>query len=221
MSSYAITGAARGLGLEWVTQLANRPSTTVFAIVRNTSTAKDLTAFAADHPNVHIIQADVSKPAEVIKAAEVVSRITGGTLDVLIHNAALIDAATAGLTPSAFSLEEPESVKKLFENDFGVSLYGTIWVTNAFLPLIEQGEQKKIVYASSGMADLPSIKVTGISYAVAYSVGKAAMNILAAKYAAELQDRGIKVLALSPGWVDTAPKNQGPRKCSLGPPGTA
>ncbi|KAI2745596.1 hypothetical protein DTO013E5_1708 [Penicillium roqueforti] len=53
------------------------------------------------------------------------------------------------------------------------------------------------------MADLDLIIKSGVSYAVAYSVSKAGMNVQVAKYAAELAPKGIKVLALSPGWVDT------------------
>jgi NAD(P)-dependent dehydrogenase (short-subunit alcohol dehydrogenase family) len=53
------------------------------------------------------------------------------------------------------------------------------------------------------MADLDLIKASGLSYAVAYSVSKAGMNVQVAKYATELAPKGIKVLALSPGWVDT------------------
>ncbi|KIW99721.1 uncharacterized protein Z518_11134 [Rhinocladiella mackenziei CBS 650.93] len=71
---------------------------------------------------------------------------------------------------------------------------------NAILPLIEQGEEWKIVHISSTKVDIDLIKKTGLPSSVAYAVGKASMNVVIAKYAAELAPKGIKSLALSPGW---------------------
>jgi len=53
------------------------------------------------------------------------------------------------------------------------------------------------------MADTDLVLKAGVSYAVPYSASKAALNLVVAKYAAELGPKGVKVLALSPGWVDT------------------
>jgi NAD(P)-dependent dehydrogenase (short-subunit alcohol dehydrogenase family) len=204
MSSYAITGASRGLGFEFISQLSSNPSNTVFALVRSPSTATKLQELAASHPNVHIIQCDVGIPSEVLAAAAATSKITSGTLDVLVHNAAdTSDMAALSISPTGLSPNDPAAVHKMFEAAMETAVYGALWVTNAFLPLIEKGTQKKIVHITSGMADIDLVRTTEISYAVPYAVAKAGMNILAAKYAVELKSKGIKVLALSPGWVDT------------------
>lgn len=201
MSSYAITGASRGIGREFIRQLAANPSNTVFAIVRDPSGAA-LADLVAKHTNVHAIKADVTDPASLLAAAHAVSAVTGGTLDVLIHNAIASDMATMSYSPSQFPLDVV-ATHAMFDGVLGTAVYGGLWVTNAFLPLIEKGSQKKIVHISSGMGDVGLVRQSGISYAVAYAVAKAGMNMLVAKYAAELKPKGIHVLALSPGWVDT------------------
>lgn len=94
-------------------------------------------------------------------------------------------------------------IEGVFEMALLSSLYASAWTTNAFLPLIERGEEKKIVHISSVMADNDFISQTGIEHSLPYSVGKASMNVLAAKYAADVAPMGIKTLAISPGWVDT------------------
>lgn len=201
MSSYAITGASKGIGLEFVRQLAANTSNTVLAIVRNPKSS-DISELASKYPNVHVVNGDVTDPKSILEAASTASTITGGKLDVLIHNSNAIDPATMALSPSQF-LFDAEAVRAAFEPSLVTAIYGGLWATNAFLPLIEKGSQKKIVHISTAMADTDFINKTGISYGVAYSVAKAGMNVQVAKYAAELAPKGIKVLALSPGWVDT------------------
>jgi NAD(P)-dependent dehydrogenase (short-subunit alcohol dehydrogenase family) len=211
MSSYAITGAARGLGFEFIVQLSSKPSNTVFALVRSVSTATKLQALAKERNNIHIVQCDVTKSGEVIAAAEKIASLSGGSLDVLVHNAVAVDMSVVALPPSAFTANKAEMTVSAIDQALGTGVYGTLWITNALIPLIEKSQQKKIVHITSGMVDLDLIKSTGISYAVPYAIAKASMNILVAKYAAELKDKGIKVLALSPGWVNTADMT-GPRK---------
>ncbi|PWY92313.1 NAD(P)-binding protein, partial [Aspergillus heteromorphus CBS 117.55] len=202
MSSYAITGASKGLGLEFTRQLATaNPSNTVLAIVRNPN-SRDISSLASNHPNVHVIKGDVTDPKSILEAASAAATITGGKLDVLIHNSNAVDMATMASNPTQLPFDA-EAMHATFEPALSTAIYGGIWTTNAFLPLIEKGVQKKIVHISSGMADLDFIRKAGSSDAVPYSIAKAGINIQVAKYAAELAPKGIKVLALSPGWVDT------------------
>lgn len=201
MPSYAITGASKGIGREYVRQLSANSSTTVVAIVRdpNATGIKDLYPRNA---NVHFVRGNVTDPESMLSAATETAKITGGGLDVLIHNANAVDPATFSYTPSQIPLDV-KATEEFFDAPFRTAIYGGLWATNAFLPLIERGVEKKIVHISTGMADLELIKTTGIDYAVSYAVAKAGMNVQVAKYAAELAPKGIKVLALSPGWVDT------------------
>lgn len=202
MPSYAITGASRGIGREYVRQLSQNPANTVLAIVRNPDTSKELKALAQNKGNVYILKANVADPLSILDAATQASGITGGTLDVLIHNAIANTDAGVALTPSQVPLDA-QATEELFKPPIWTAVYGGLWVTNAFLPLIEAGDEKKIVHISSGMADMDVTLKTGLDSGVAYAVAKAGTNIQVAKYAVELAPKGIKVLALSPGWVDT------------------
>ncbi|PIL30292.1 hypothetical protein GSI_07473 [Ganoderma sinense ZZ0214-1] len=87
MPSYTVVGASRGIGLEYVSQLASRSDAMVFAIVRNPEGSTHLKDVAMSSKNIHIIPGDVG-------AAKQVSEITGGKLDYLIHNAASTNVNT-------------------------------------------------------------------------------------------------------------------------------
>ncbi|CRG83785.1 hypothetical protein PISL3812_01141 [Talaromyces islandicus] len=201
MSSYAITGASKGIGREFVRQLAANTANTVLAVVRDPE-SPGISELASKYANVHLIKGDATDPKSLLEAASTAAAITGGTLDVLIHNSNAVDMASAGLSPSQLPFDA-EALRAIYDKPLSTAVYGGIWTTNAFLPLIEKGTQKKIVHISSAMADSQLIKTSGISYAVPYAAAKAGMNVQVAKYAAELAPKGIKVLALSPGWVDT------------------
>jgi NAD(P)-dependent dehydrogenase (short-subunit alcohol dehydrogenase family) len=203
MPSYAITGASRGLGRELVRQLSADPKNTVFALVRSPAKATALTELAGQRSKqVHVLTADVTDPPSLAAAAQAVGTVTGGALDVLIHNAFDRDPAAARLTPSKLPLER-DAVDKLFGTSWATDVYGTLCVTNTFLPLVEKGEQKKVIHISSAMADLDLIKTACLPASVPPAVSKAGMNVLTAKYAAEFASKGVKFLALSPGWVNT------------------
>jgi len=204
MPSYAVTGTSRGLGLEFVKQLSQDPSNTVFAIVRNPDSAANLKQLAAQRSsnNIHIVKADITDPQSLVAAAAEISKATDGALDVLINNAVSVNAAAAALSPSQIPLDVA-GTREFFKASIDSALYGAVWTTNAFLPLIEKGTLKKIIHISTGMADAKTTKLTGIPGLVDYSAAKGAMNVLVGKYAAELEPKGIKVVAISPGWVDT------------------
>ncbi|KZP04396.1 hypothetical protein FIBSPDRAFT_941025 [Athelia psychrophila] len=117
MSSYAITGAARGLGVdlwlqfEFVRQLSLKPENTVFALVRSLSTSQKLAAL--DAKNIHILQADITDVAALKIAAATMHKITGGSLDYLINNAAFIEATRNNNNLDGY----PEGQEALLEKD--------------------------------------------------------------------------------------------------------
>ena len=78
-----------------------------------------------------------------------------------------------------------------------------MYTINAFLPIIRNSTEKKIIFISTGAADLDFILKAEMPSQVGYSVSKAGMDIVMAKYAIELASEGVLTLSLSPGWVAT------------------
>ena len=62
-----------------------------------------------------------------------------------------------------------------------------------------------IVVISSGHADMDFALKAKSADAIPYAISKAAVNVIVTKFAIELEDEGIVVLAISPGVVNTAP----------------
>ncbi|KAF7360633.1 NAD(P)-binding protein [Mycena venus] len=199
MASYVVTGAARGIGLEFVTQLNANWSNSVFAVVRNKATANQLQNLPCK--NITIIEADITNSNALASAANEVSKITGGKLDYLINNAAVLNPPRLGLT----EFPTPDALEKDLIQHFTVNTIGTIHCINAFLPLLRNGSTKKVVAISSGAADPKATLRTGRSGAAAYAISKAALNMAVAKFVAQFKTEGFVFLALSPGMVNTAP----------------
>ncbi|KAJ7837283.1 hypothetical protein B0H13DRAFT_2422012 [Mycena leptocephala] len=196
MSSYVITGAARGIGLEFVSQLSADSSNTIFALVRNKSTAAALSSLSGN--NITILEAELTDVESVLSAANAVSEATGGRLDYLINNAGIHDQSKTTLDTLCDALDQD-----LLEN-FRVNTLGTIHTTNAFLPFLRARTTKKVITLSTGAADLAFVTGTSSSRQVGYAISKAALNMAVAKFAAALKQEGFVFLALSPGLVDTA-----------------
>ncbi|KAJ7648355.1 hypothetical protein DFH06DRAFT_1423981 [Mycena polygramma] len=187
MSSYVITGAARGLDR----------SKTIFAIVRNKLTATALNNLP--HQNITVLEADITDKEAITAAASAVAAATGGKLDYLINNAATHDRSKSTLDtfPTKDALDQD-----LLEK-FRVNTLGTIHTTNVFLPLLRGGTAKKVVTLSTPAADPAFAIATGSSGQIGYSISKAALNMAIAKFAATFKPEGFVFLSISPGLVDT------------------
>lgn len=75
-------------------------------------------------------------------------------------------------------------------------------ILRAFLPLVRQGQKKKVVFISTGCASIENA-VYMPELSNAYSVAKAALNMLARKWGTTLKTEGITTVVIHPGWVDT------------------
>ncbi|RPD54465.1 NAD-P-binding protein [Lentinus tigrinus ALCF2SS1-7] len=201
MTSYAIIGASRGIGLEYVRQLAAKPGSTVFAVVRNAAKSIHLQAATKTLKNVHVLEADVVDYPSLQKAAKEIGEVTGGKLDCLIHNAARMDAEyiTKGFDHYA-SMDELDAD---FITSYKINALGVIHSISAFLPLLRAGPTKKIVVVSTAGADPKFVRAAGIADMTAYGMTKAAALIATTKWAIKLQNEGFIVVSVSPGLVDT------------------
>lgn len=77
------------------------PKNQVFAIIRSRATAGPLEELAEKRKNIHIVVTDISNPRKLDQAAAEVSKVTAGSLDVLILNAGSTTGETGLLSPTA------------------------------------------------------------------------------------------------------------------------
>ncbi len=97
--SVLITGASRGLGLEFVKQILSQPSQPqfLFATCRDPMRADELQALAGKNSNLKIIQMDVTKDKEIESAFEQTTQILENRgLNLLINNAAIHSKTDTG-----------------------------------------------------------------------------------------------------------------------------
>lgn len=140
MSSYLITGASRGIGLELTKQLLELPSSEISKIIALTRSApsdglKDLLHTHSDRLS-HVIAA-VDDNASVKRAADEVKGILGGNgLDVLVNNAGIPSYTPDGIV---------NMTDDGFMNVLNVNVIGVHRVTAALMPLLELGKQKKVI----------------------------------------------------------------------------
>ncbi|KIM99280.1 hypothetical protein OIDMADRAFT_201908 [Oidiodendron maius Zn] len=201
MPSYVVTGASRGIGYEFIRKLAKDQSNTVIGLVRNKAATKE--RLARDSiKNVTIIEADITDFAAQQKAAAETATLTGGSLDYLINNAALLFTASDTMDISEFENDLPFLENELM-NAFTVNVVGVAKTITAFLPLIKKSTIKKVITLSTGMADLDLNNEYSLTLSPAYTTSKSALNLLIGKYNAAYGAQGILFLSITPGLVDT------------------
>ncbi|KAL4249679.1 NAD(P)-binding domain superfamily protein [Abortiporus biennis] len=216
MPSYVVTGSNRGIGLAFIRQLSEDPKNIVFALARDPDNSQELQELHKSRKNVHLLQGDITDVKALKAAATKVGSVTGGKLDYLVNNAALVDFNRQELSPDGYTEGQEELLEDDYLKSFKVNVIGVIHTTNTFLPLLLKTSETtvaKIISLSTGLAD-PELTVIGkLTDLSPYSVSKAALNMVVAKYAAAHKDNSnIVFLALSPGLVNTALKPPTPEE---------
>ncbi|TCD63794.1 hypothetical protein EIP91_004945 [Steccherinum ochraceum] len=208
MPSYVVTGANRGIGFEFVRQLSSQSENTVFAVVRNPSASKDLYDLQKSRENIHVVEADLTNPTSWKTAADAVAKVTGGTLDTLINNAAYMTPPVPAI--DSYGEGQESKLASDFVDSFQINVVETIHATNAFLPLILAASKKstsptpKVVTLSSGVADIKFFSKTGLAFIGPYTVAKAAQAAVTAQYASTHYQDNVIFFTISPGFVNTA-----------------
>lgn len=101
---------------------------------------------------------------------------------------------------------------------FQTNVLGVVYTTNAFLPLLRAAAAThtvKVLNISSAMGETHFALNCELGTAAPYSVSKAALNMVVAKYAARFKHENIVFVGLSPGLVNTAVR---PRKSKFSLP---
>ena len=188
MSSILITGANRGLGLEFAKQyLAD--GWQVIAACRNPGAAQALRGLEDNSGgSLTVIAMDVADAASVQRAA---ADVQLPSIDILINSAGIFGGGRQTL--GSLDYRDWSAVLE-------VNLLGPARVCEAFLERIARSERRLIVTITSGMGSL-SDNTSGGS--VLYRTSKAAVNMLMRTAAIDLKAQGITCVVLNPGWVKT------------------
>jgi NAD(P)-dependent dehydrogenase (short-subunit alcohol dehydrogenase family) len=181
---FVVTGANRGIGLEFVKQLTGRGED-VDATAREPEEAPELQALARPGVRLRIHRLDVADDSSVAAFAE---QLPSGSIDVLINNAG-VSGVKGG------ELIDPGDILRVFN----VNAVGTLRVVRALLPHLREGKGKKIADITSQLGSIA--EASGGRYA--YRLSKAALNMATRLLAEDLRSEGFRTVALHPGWVQT------------------
>lgn len=175
-----ITGANRGLGLEFARQYA-ADGWTVIGTARSPDRADDLKAL-----DVQVLQLDVTDQASI---DALVATLDGRAIDMLINN--------AGIFPRVGKIDEVDA------GDYSLTLMvntlGPVLVTQALMPNLRASEMKRIVNITSRLG---SIELNSGNF-YGYRESKAALNMFTKTLGTELGPEGFICLTIHPGWVRT------------------
>lgn len=202
MATYVITGVSRGLGWEFLNQISSDSNNTVVGIVRNKQqTNKRIEEELSGRSNITILEADLTNPDSIKKAAESSIAATGGKVDYLIANAGFVpqDRMFDGLDVRG---EKPAELEEELSKLIQTNVTGNIYLFNSFMPQVLKGKVKKVVTISSGMGDAEFVKDYDVSESPLYSISKAAVNMVTAKFSALYKKDGVLFLSICPGMVE-------------------
>jgi NAD(P)-dependent dehydrogenase (short-subunit alcohol dehydrogenase family) len=188
MPTVLVTGANRGLGLEFARQYAAE-GWQVLAACREPDAATDLQGLAAaSGGQIRVLEINVADTASVRAAARA---LAGEPIDLLLNNAGVGGPPGQQLG----NLDYAAWARVLDTNTLG-----PMRVVEAFLENVAKGRRKQIVTITSAMGSIED-NASGGRYA--YRSSKAAVNMVMKSLSIDLAPRGITCILVHPGWVRT------------------
>ena len=195
-----VTGANRGIGLEFVRQLLARGDQVV-ATCRHPGKAAALNSLAGEHPGrLHVLPLDVADAKSRAALVHDLPLVLGGhpheepehgtpgRIDLLVNNAGVLHSG------ERFGHVE----QAMLEDSLRTNAVGPFLLAQALAPLLADGA--RIANISSQLGSIANTTRFGTP---SYDISKAAQNMASVLLARALAERGIAVLALHPGWVQT------------------
>ena len=179
-----VTGASRGLGIEFARSWLARGAH-VIATARNLSTAEELQGLAKENPGqLRLLQLDVKEERSIEALADALGNTS---IDLLINNAGVLHVETITNMDFVRILEQ-----------FQVNALGTLQVTHSLLGNLASGS--RVVNITSRMGSLDD-NTSGGYYG--YRMSYAAQNMATRSLAVDCKSRGVTVVAMHPGMVQT------------------
>lgn len=203
MPVHVIVGASRGLGYGILKYFAQDPANTVIGIVRNPGPTQAQLEKDGLSDKTTLLTGDLTNYASLVACAEKISQLANGAIDYLWNNGAYLNEKTSEVFFTEWNDSNYSDFLAELRHGYETNVIGVINSINAFLPLVLKSSIKKVITISSGHGDVNLIRDFGVWEAPAYSVEKAALNAVVAKYDARYRGDGVLFLSLSPGVVDT------------------
>ncbi len=189
MTTVLVTGASRGLGIEFVRQYSTAGAD-VIACCRKPDDAKELQALVdGSGGSIRSMRHDATDFDGIGTLAD---DLKGEKIDILINNAGIGGPRGEGADAQNF---------KGWNEVFETNVYGPLKTSLALQDHVAASDEKKIVTISSGLGSIGAARGGGGGYA--YNISKAAVNRAMKQLSLELAPKGIIVAALAPGWVRT------------------
>ncbi|GFR23950.1 uncharacterized protein TNCT_441681 [Trichonephila clavata] len=209
VESVLVTGANRGIGLEFVRQLVElpKPPRFVFATYRDRNTVEALKKItdASKETQVILIKMDIRQADQIESARKIIEDMVGDKgLNLLINNA-------GALRWVGF----PEITEEDLLFHFSTNTVGPVMVLKAMLPVLQRAADHKSKGMNASRAAVLNISSVGGSIGhltetsqewlnvMGYRTSKAALNMAMRVVALTVKERGILVVNMCPGWVKT------------------
>jgi NAD(P)-dependent dehydrogenase (short-subunit alcohol dehydrogenase family) len=188
-----ITGANRGLGLEFARQYSG-DGWRVIACCRTPGQADELRILATTHDQLVIERLDVTDFVAIEALGE---KCRDEPIDVLLNNAGIIGKAplVEHIAGQHFGTVDYE----VWQEAIRTNTFAPVKMAETFFDNVAMSAQKKIVTISSVVASISEMMTPGVCYASSKTALNRAMTIVADK----LRDRGIIVAMFCPGYVKT------------------
>ncbi|MEQ8733672.1 MAG: SDR family oxidoreductase [Rhodospirillaceae bacterium] len=183
-----ITGANRGIGLEFVRHYAEE-GYTVIATAREPSEAAELQALAKENSKILVEPLDVNAFDQIDRLAE---KYRGTPIDILVNN--------AGITGRP-DLQRFGSIDySTFEAVMNTNVRGPLKITEAFTGHVSASKEKKVAVVTSSEGSIARVTSNRQPF---YRASKAAVNMVMKNISHTLKEQGVTVVLVNPGPVDT------------------
>jgi NAD(P)-dependent dehydrogenase (short-subunit alcohol dehydrogenase family) len=174
-----VTGGTKGIG-EAVVQIFTESGASVLTTARMVPSEQGHRA--------HFVEADISTPQGAAKVVDAVQQRLGG-IDIVVH---VVGGSTAPAGGFA-ALDDDE-----WQNALDLNLFTAVRLDRALLPLMLAQGSGVIVHVTSIQRQMPLPEAT-----TAYAAAKAALSTYSKSLSKEVGPKGIRVVRVSPGWVQT------------------
>jgi NAD(P)-dependent dehydrogenase (short-subunit alcohol dehydrogenase family) len=203
MPVYCITGANRGIGLEFVRQLAQSSENTILAGIRTlTSDLTDLKAVAS--PSTHILECDSSSVQSIHGFVKEVARVLGSDkkVDYLLNVAGVnIASWQSSLTLGPDDLQA----------QIAINVIGPAKMVELLLDAGLLSQDVRVLNMTSGLGSMQRSSEIKPRKCAGYSISKAGLNMLTVHQSEDLKPHlpGAVVICMDPGWVKTRMGGEG------------